>query len=201
MSGDQKALSEAEMEALLKGIAIPAVEINFRKCCPKHSAETLKSFLAVVKKQGLKPEEVRASFDFSPLHRLTVKGNFCEEKAYGFLADAVKAVADFPKIKVINVQAYDFNSAGASLVQELAFAVAIGNEYIAKLTELGLDAKEVAKRIKFTFGISSNYFMEIAKFRAGRVVWANIVKAWGVDCDCACKMHSPRQSIAIWKEG
>ena len=143
----------------------------------------------VVKKQGVKPEEVRASFDFSPLHRLTVKGNFCEEKAYGFLADAVKAVADFPKIKVINVQAYDFNNAGSSLVQELAFAVAIGNEYIAKLTELGLDAKEVAKRIKFTFGISSNYFMEIAKFRAGRVVWANIVKAWGVDCDCACKMH------------
>ena len=186
---DKKDLSEAEMEALLKGICIPAVEINFRKCCPKHSAETLKSFLAVVKKQGVKPEEVRASFDFSPLHRLTVKGNFCEEKAYGFLADAVKAVADFPKVKVINVQAYDFNNAGASLVQELAFGVAIGNEYIAKLTELGFEAKEVAKRIKFTFGISSNYFMEIAKFRAGRVIWANVVKAWGVDCDCACKMH------------
>ena len=186
---DKKDLTEAEMETLLKGISIPAVEINFRKCCPKHSAETLNSFLAVVKKQGVKPEEVRASFDFSPLHRLTVKGTFCEEKAYGFLADAVKAVADYPKIKVINVHAYDFNNAGSSLVQELAFGVAIGNEYIAKLTELGFDAKEVAKRVKFTFGISSNYFMEIAKFRAGRVIWANIVKGWGVDCDCACKMH------------
>ena len=186
---DKKDLSVAEMETLLKGICISAVEINFRKCCPKHSAETLKSFLAVVKKQGVKPEEVRASFDFSPLHRLTVKGTFCEEKSYGFLADAVKAVAEYPKIKVINVQAYDFNNAGASLVQELAFGVAIGNEYIAKLVDLGFKAEEVAKRIKFTFGISSNYFMEIAKFRAGRVVWANIVKAWGVDCDCACKMH------------
>ncbi len=187
--GEKKDLSEAEMEALLKGICIPAVEINFRKCCPKHSAETLKSFLAVVRKQGVKPEEVRASFDFSPLHRLTVKGSFCEDKAFGFLSNAVKAVADFPKIKVINVQAYDFNDAGSSLVQELAFGVAIGNEYIAKLTERGFTAEEVARRIKFTFGISSNYFMEIAKFRAGRVIWANIVRAWGVESDCACKMH------------
>ena len=186
---DKKDLSVAEMETLLKGICIPAVEINFRRCCPKHSAGTLRSFLAVVKEQGVAPDQVRASFDFSPLHRLTVKGTFCEENAFGLLADAVKAVADFPKVKVINVQAYDFNNAGSSLVQELAFGVAIGNEYIAHLTELGLDAKEVARRIKFTFGISSNYFMEIAKFRAGRVIWANIVKAWGVDCDCACKMH------------
>ncbi len=187
--GEKKDLSEAEMAALLKGICIPAVEINFRKCCPKHSAKTLESFLVVVEKQGVKPEEVRASFDFSPLHRLTVKGEFCEDKAYGFLAEAMKAVADFPKIKVVNVQAYDFNDLGSSLVQELAFGVAIGNEYIAKLTELGFSAEEVARRIKFTFGISSNYFMEIAKFRAGRVVWANIVKAWGVESDCACKMH------------
>ena len=187
--GEKKDLSEAEMAALLKGICVPAVEINFRKCCPKHSAETLKSFLAVVKKQGVKPEEVRASFDFSPLHRLTVQGEFCEDKAYGFLAEAMKAVADFPKIKVVNVQAYDFNDLGSSLVQELAFGVAIGNEYIAKLTEFGFSAEEVARRIKFTFGISSNYFMEIAKFRAARVVWANIVKAWGVESDCACKMH------------
>ena len=186
---DKKALSVEEMEALLKGICIPAVEINFRKCCPKHSAETLDSFLAVVKKQGVKPEEVRASFDFSPLHRLTVRGTFCEDKSYGFVAEALKKVAAFPKVRVINVQAYDFNDAGSNLVQELAFGVAIGNEYIAKLTELGFSAEEVAKRIKFTFGISSNYFMEIAKFRAARVVWANIVKAWGVDCDCACKMH------------
>ena len=186
---DKNALTEEEMEALLKGIAIPAVEINFRGCCPKHSQETLRSFLAVVKKQGVKPEEVRASFDFSPLHRLTVRGTFCEEKAYGHLAEAVRMVAEFPKIRVINVQAYDFNDAGSSLVQELAFGVAIGNEYIAKLTERGLTAEEVARRIRFTFGISSNYFMEIAKFRAARVVWANIVKAWGVDCDCACKMH------------
>ncbi len=185
---ENKALSEAEMEKLLAGISIPAVEINFRKCCPKHSQETLKSFLAVAKKQGAKPEDIRASFDFSPLHRLTVRGSI-NEAAYDRLVENVKLVADYPKIRVINVHAFDFNDAGSSLVQELAFGVAIGNEYIAKLTEKGLDAKEVARRIKFTFGISSNYFMEIAKFRSARVVWANIVKAWGVDCDCACKMH------------
>ncbi len=185
---EKKDLSVAEMETLLKGIHVPAVEINFTRCCPRRSQATLDSFIAVVKKQGFKPEDVRASFDFSPLHRLTVKGHFCEDKAYGFLADAVKAVKDFPRVRVIGVQAYDFNNAGSSLVQELAFGAAIGNEYVAKLSELGVEPAETARRIKFTFGISSNYFMEIAKFRAARVVWANIVKAWGVDCECALKM-------------
>lgn len=186
---DKKDLSEKEMETLLKGICLSAVEINFRKCCPKRSIETLKSFLAAVKKSGVKAEEIRASFDFSPLHRLTVHGGFCEETAFTCLAEAVKMVADYPNIRVVNVQAYDFNDAGSSLVQELAFGAAIGNEYIARLTEAGISAEEAARRIKFTFGISSNYFMEIAKFRAARVVWANIVRAWGVECDCACKMR------------
>ena len=56
------------------------------------------------------------------------------------------------------------------------------------LVEAGLDATEVAKKIKFNFGISSNYFLEIAKFRAARMLWANIVKEYAPKCDCACKM-------------
>ena len=60
--------------------------------------------------------------------------------------------------------------------------MAWGNELLAKLTEAGLDATEVAKKIKFNFGISSNYFMEIAKFRAARWLWAEIVAAYNPAC-------------------
>jgi len=183
--GDKK-LTAADFAELLNGIVLPAVEVNFCGCCVKTGKEMVENFIACVKKQGVKAEDVRASFDFSPLHMLTTRGGFCED--YDYLADIVKAVAEYPKVRVINVEGYDFNDAGASSVQELAFALAIGNEYIAKLTEKGIDACEIAKRIKFTFAIGSTYFMEIAKFRAARVLWANIVNAYGVECDCAKKI-------------
>ena len=68
--------------------------------------------------------------------------------------------------------------------------MAWGNELLAKLTEAGCDVTEVAKNIKFNFGISSNYFMEIAKFRAARWLWAEIVAAYNPACPCACKMNA-----------
>ena len=185
----KKGLSEADFAGLLKGIDLAKTEVNFCECCVKGGKELVENFKAYVKSQGVNPEDVRASFDFSPLHMLTTRGGYCEDKAYDFLAEIVKAVAEFPKVRVINVEGYDFNDAGSSCVQELAFSLAIGNEYLAKLTDKGLDAKEVAKRIKFTFGIGATYFMEIAKFRAARVLWANIVNAYGVECDCAKKIN------------
>ena len=65
---------------------------------------------------------------------------------------------------------------------------------MAKLTEAGFTADEVAKKIKFNFGISSNYFMEIAKFRAARWLWAEIVAAYKPACECACKMVAHAQT-------
>ena len=184
----KKGLSEKDFDKLLNGIVLPAVEVNFCECCVKGGVELVKNFLAAVNKKGVKPEEVRASFDFSPLHMLTTRGGFCEDKAYGILAEIVALVKDYPGIRVINVEAYDFNAAGSSCVQELAFALAIGSDYLAKLSEAGVKPDEAARRMKFTFGISSNYFMEIAKFRAARVLWANVVKAYGAECTCAQKI-------------
>ena len=185
-----KALTVEDYETLLKGIVLSAAEVNFCEVRPKVAEETITNFIKYVATQGVKPEDVKASFDVSPLHILTKKGYFCEGKAYDILANCVKAVADYPGIRVANVEAYDFNDAGASIVQELAFAAAIGSDYVAALTERGISANEAGRRIKFTFGVSSNYFMEIAKFRAARVVWANVMKNYGADCECAQKIFT-----------
>ncbi len=184
-----KGLSEEEMATLLKGISIPAVEINFTGCCPGKTFPMIESFLKVAAAQGVKKEDIRASFDFSPLHNLTVRGHFCDD-AFDKLAACVKAVAEYPNIRVINVNAYDFNNAGSSISQELGYAMSVGSEYLSALTDRGLAAEEIAKRIKFTFAISGNYFFEIAKFRAARVLWANIVKAYGVEAPEAQKIQS-----------
>lgn len=182
------ALTSAVYEKLLKDIVIPAVEINF--CCvrPKFAIETVGNFVKYVEAKGIKPEDVRASFDISPLHILTTKGHFCQDKAYGIVADCFKLVAKYPNIQVVNIEAYDFNEAGATLAQELGFALAQGADYVAALTDKGIDVNEIGRRTRFTFGVSSNYFFEIAKFRAARVLWANVMKAFGASCEKAQKI-------------
>jgi methylmalonyl-CoA mutase len=95
-----------------------------------------------------------------------------------------EALVNFP---VIGVNAVSFNNAGVYCAQELGYALAWGNQYLELLTEAGVDPM-VAKSIKFAFGVGGNYFMEIAKFRAARLLWAKIVEAYEPSCLCAAKM-------------
>jgi methylmalonyl-CoA mutase len=129
---------------------------------------------------------------------LTTKGYFCED-SFALLAEAVKVAADYKKVKVIAVDATTFNGCGATSTQELAFALAEGSEYLSRLTELGLDVKDVAKKMTFCFSVGSSYFMEIAKFRAARMLWANVVDAYGTDSECAKKMEL-RATTSEWNQ-
>lgn len=180
-------ISDAEMATLLNGIELTAAEINFTYLCTE-APKTIKSFIAYVESKGYNKDEIRASFDFDPLRTLNTKGYFCCDNVFEIAAECVRLVADYKRIRVIGVRPYTFNDAGASITQELGFGLAMGVEYMDRLTDLGLSAEEVAKRIKFNFAVSSNYFMEIAKFRAARMLWANIVKDYGVEWGCALKM-------------
>lgn len=83
-------------------------------------------------------------------------------------------------LKTIGVNGMVFNNSGANAVQELAFTLSTAVEYFQEMIDRGLKADDVAKRIKFTFGIGSFYFMEIAKLRAARMFWNNILQAYGV---------------------
>ena len=83
-------------------------------------------------------------------------------------------------IRTIGVSGFAYNNAGASAVQELAFTLTTAVEYLNEMVSRGLKVDDVAKRIKFTFGIGSFYFMEIAKLRAARLLWSKILEAYGV---------------------
>ena len=100
----------------------------------------------------------------------------------------IEALKELPGYKCINVNSVSLNNAGCYIYQELGYALAWGAEYMNILTEAGVDAAEAAQRIKFNMGVSENYFMEIAKFRAARLLWAQIVKQYEV-ADDACQMH------------
>jgi methylmalonyl-CoA mutase len=84
-------------------------------------------------------------------------------------------------IRTIGVSGFSYHNSGASAVQELAFSLATGVEYLQKISSKGLKINEVAKRIKFTFGVGSFYFMEVAKLRVARMLWSKILEAFNVN--------------------
>ena len=184
-----KECAVADMEVLLKGIDIEKTEVNLEGCRCTTALSYIRSFTQYAQKQNANPACVCGSFDVDPLRRLTSKGDFCHPDSMNQLKACVDAVAGFPRLRVVGVEAYALHAAGANSVQELAFGLAMGSEYMHHLTEQGVAPDEAARRIKFTFAAGSNYFMEIAKFRAARMLWANIAKAYKVEHDENAKMN------------
>ena len=181
------AVSAEFIATLLDGILPQYVELNF-KTCQRHCVELAEILVAYFKEKGYPLADLKGSINFDPIEKILKKG----KDVSPVLAQAkslIEALKELPGYKCINVNSVSLNNAGAYIYQELGYALAWGAEYLNVLTEAGVDATEAAKRIKFNMGVSENYFMEIAKFRAARLLWAQIVKQFEPKCDCACQMH------------
>ncbi|MBQ3536218.1 MAG: acyl-CoA mutase large subunit family protein [Alistipes sp.] len=181
------------IDTLLEGICIPAVELTF---CGKNFVPTADLIMAKVESLGLAKDEVKINFIFDPIVKdLSTKGIYCCGNAegtecYEAVAAMIKRTADYKYIRVVNVSGATFSNAGSTIVEELAFSLAAGHDYLVKLTEMGLPIDLVARKVRFTFAVTANYFMEIAKFRAARMLWANIVKGYNPEKQCSCKMFA-----------
>ena len=194
-----KELNAAYLEMLLEGICAECVELNF-STCQGHVVDLANLLVEYFQKKGYDLNKLHGSINFDYLNKMLAKG-----KEKGSLVDTAKtliaATAVLPEYRVINVNALTLNNAGAYIYQELGYALAWGNEYMNQLTEAGIPAATVAKKIKFNFGISSNYFLEIAKFRAGRMLWADIVNSYLAEGDCKCaaqmKIHAETSSFNL----
>ncbi|MBQ4525263.1 MAG: methylmalonyl-CoA mutase small subunit [Bacteroidaceae bacterium] len=184
----KKDLSAEFIATLLDGICAECVELNFSTC--QGATVMLANLLvAYFTQKGYDLNALRGSVNYDPLGKMMVRG----KDLTNYIATAkelVGVIKALPKYRCITVNAIELNNAGSYISQELGYALAWGNEYLNALVEAGVDATEAAKKIKFNFGISSNYFLEIAKFRAARMLWANIVKQYEPKCDCACKMKA-----------
>jgi methylmalonyl-CoA mutase len=86
-----------------------------------------------------------------------------------------------PKFNSISISGYHMHEAGATAVQELAYTLADGIEYVRAALKKGLKVDEFAPRLSFFFGIGMNFFMEVAKLRAARLLWSNIMKGFGAE--------------------
>jgi methylmalonyl-CoA mutase len=175
---DPESVTEENIEILLKGIHLESVEINF---IPNGKArEILTYFLKVAKKSGADIKKIRGGIETSPLGKLMINGKLCisVESGLDYLTSLAVEASVMPDFRTISVNASDFSNAGADIVKELAFGLSMGNEYISQLTERGLSADLAASKICFSFGTGSNYFFEIARLRAARLLWSIIVSAY-----------------------
>ena len=171
--------------ALLEGIDITAVEINFHGC-PRSAEPLAQALVKYIKEKGAE-NTFRGSIGCNPLKKALKHGKPFPGNIADMAKNLVSATADIPGLKVLAVDSVMLSDAGAYIFQELGYTLAWGAEWMTILTDAGVDANLAASKIKFNMGISSNYFMELAKFRAARMLWAQIACKYGVS-EAAAKM-------------
>ncbi|MDE6276473.1 MAG: methylmalonyl-CoA mutase small subunit [Muribaculaceae bacterium] len=177
-----------EVPVLLKDIDLAAVEINI-SCCMSKVMDVAKALVAYIKENKAE-ESFKGSIDFNPLRKALKKGAALDTAAVAASAlEMLDIVAPVKNLRCLAVDSVMLGNAGAFIYQELGYALGWGAAWMTALTDAGRSADEVASRIKFNMCISSNFFMEIAKFRAARMLWAQIVEQYKGSKEAA-KMHT-----------
>jgi methylmalonyl-CoA mutase len=147
------------------------------------SALTFTALLAaLVKQQGKSLAKVRGAIGMDPLGQLARDGRLPRDLdgIYDVMAQlAAWAKANAPQLQTMTVQGSPYHNGGASTTQELAFALATAVDYVRAMQARGSSIDDIAPRIRFSLSIGSNFFMEIARLRAARLLWAKIVQAFG----------------------
>ncbi len=177
-------LTAENLAVLFDGISPDKFELNFSTCISR-TIELAKLVVDYVRAQNLNPMECFGSIEFDPFRKILKKGidepNWIEKSV-----EIVNITAPLPRYNAITVAGNMMNDAGAYSFQELGYSLSYGNQVLSELIKNGVDPSTAAKKIKFKFGIGSNYFMEIAKFRAARWLWAEIVNAYKPPCPHDC---------------
>ena len=175
---DKEKLTYHFIKTLLNGIYAPAIAINFSICAC--AAPKLANILVrYYGRMGYDTKGLIGSINVDPIKNMLLKGKaLTREQVSQKIAETVKAAKSLPGYRVVGVNSVILNNSGAYAAQELAYALAWGAEYMTMLTEAGIPNYRAANAIRFNMGIGGNYFMEIAKFRAGRLLWAKIVEAY-----------------------
>ena len=181
--------SEGALAALLNGIDLNTCGVQFNHV--KSYLDLMKLFISYVQAHGFDKEKVQGSLNFDPLIYRLRHNKFWQSME----EDMMQAVTllemngCMKNFKVINVNGIMLHNTGATIVQELAYTLALANEYLAFCTEKGIKPEKVASRMQLTLSVGSNYFMEIAKLRAIRLLWSIMVAQYKPECDCAYKIH------------
>ena len=136
-------------------------------------------YIIAAEEQGVKPEQLAGTLQNDILKEFMVRNTYIypPEPSMRIVADIIGFTArNMPRFNSVSISGYHMQEAGATAVQELAFTLADGIEYVRAAMARGLEVDSFAPRLSFFFGIGMNLFMEVAKLRAARLLWAELME-------------------------
>jgi len=170
---------ERFLSILLKEFPLEEVALNI--ITDGRYLEFLRALSSIAAEKEVEPGRIKGSISIDPLGSLAARGNY---RIY-FDADLAElkecieyARENLPSLRVLNVGGDLFHDAGGSITQELAYTISLGNEYLARLTDMGLKPGAIMRSMHFQFSAATSYFMVIAKHRSVRFLWSKISEAY-----------------------
>ena len=177
-----------DLAAALDAVDLTAVPVHLHAGADALPLAAL--YLALVRQRGVEIKSLCGSLTADPLGAWLETGSLPASLAslYDSLAGWTKwARSHAPRLRTIGVNAAPWSEAGGSATQELAFGLAAGVEYLRELQNRGIDPAVAAARMRFSFAIGPQFFTEVAKFRAFRLLWSRAVSAFGAKVEAAAK--------------
>jgi methylmalonyl-CoA mutase len=166
-----------DMKVLFDGIPLDKVSVSMTM--NGAVIPILASFIVAGEEQGVPRAQLSGTIQNDILKEFMVRNTYIypPEPSMRVVADIIEYTAkEMPKFNSISISGYHMQEAGATLVQELAFTLADGREYVRAALKKGLDVDDFAGRLSFFFAIGMNFFMEVAKLRAARLLWTRIME-------------------------
>jgi methylmalonyl-CoA mutase len=169
--------SVEDMKILFDGIPLDKISVSMTM--NGAVIPILANFIVTGEEQGVPREKLSGTIQNDILKEFMVRNTYIypPEPSMRIVADIIEHTAkEMPKFNSISISGYHMQEAGATLVQELAFTLADGREYVRAALAKGLNVDDFAGRLSFFFAIGVNFFMEAAKLRAARLLWTRIMK-------------------------
>lgn len=169
--------SVEDMKILFDGIPLDKMSVSMTM--NGAVLPVLAGYIVAAEEQGVKLTDLAGTIQNDILKEFMVRNTYIypPEPSMRIVADIIEYTAkNMPRFNSISISGYHMLEAGATAVQELAFTLADGIEYVRAALSKGLDVDDFAPRLSFFWGIGMNFFMEIAKMRAGRYLWAQLMQ-------------------------
>jgi len=172
--------SVEDMKILFDGIPLDKMSVSMTM--NGAVIPTLANYIVAAEEQGVSHEQLSGTIQNDILKEFMVRNTYIypPEPSMRIVSDIIEYTAkEMPRYNSISISGYHMQEAGATQVQELAFTIADGIEYVRSAMAKGLEVDQFAPRLSFFFAIGMNFFMEIAKLRAARTLWAEVMAGFG----------------------
>ena len=190
--------SVEDMKILFDGIPLEKMSVSMTM--NGAVLPVLAAFIVAGEEQGLDKKVLSGTIQNDILKEFMVRNTYIypPEPSMRIVADIIEYTAnEMPKFNSISISGYHMQEAGANNVQELAFTLADGMEYVRAAMSKGLDVDDFAPRLSFFFAIGTDFFMEIAKLRAARTLWARIMQDFGAKNEKSLTLRTHCQTSGV----